>query len=207
MMCKAAASAMVAVLVCGSAAAGPLATDPNAWSDGTTTWCGTASVESFEGDLKADIDYCVYWWTRYPGTDYTPPVGHFVYAYQVYVTGTGPVKKLSVGMLAGNDAGNIADDAGLGDAGGHAPDSSFFTGPAPNYDAANWEWADADPLVTHSDGLVYASINAPRWWIGTVQNTGQAASGYVPSPSDVIPEPATLGLLALGLVAALRRRR
>jgi MYXO-CTERM domain-containing protein len=194
-------------LVCGSAAGGPLANDPNAWSDGTTTWCGTVSVQSFEGELKADVDYCVYWWSEYPGTDYTPAPGEFVYAYQVYVTGTGLVKKLSVGMLPGNDAGSIGHDGGLGEAGGHAPEAWFFTGAAPNSDTANWEWLDVDPLATHSDGLVYSSINVPQWWIGTVLNTGQAASGMVPSPSDLIPEPGALALLALGLVAAVRRRR
>jgi hypothetical protein len=206
-MRRAAVLAMLGVFLCGSVVAGPLATDPNAWNDGTTTWCGTTSVQSFEGDLKATIDYCVYRWDAYPGTDYTPTPGEFVYAYQVYVTGTGPVMKFSVGMLESNEANNIDHDPGLGDSGGHVPDHWHFTGTAPNLDAANWQWEDTDPLVTHTDGMVYSSENMPLWWIGTVHNSGQAASGYVPSPSDVIPEPATLGLLALGFVAAIRRRR
>ncbi|KPK84765.1 MAG: hypothetical protein AMJ81_04840 [Phycisphaerae bacterium SM23_33] len=198
---------MLTVFACGSALAGPLATDPNAWSYKGTTWCGSVSVESAAGELKADVDYCVYWWTDYPGTDYTPTPGEFVYAYQVYVTGTAPVMKFSVGMLESNEANNIGDDPGLGQAGGHAPDASFFTGAAPTLDAANWEWLDANPLETHSDGLVYSSINAPLWWVGTVHNSGQAASDYVPSPSDLIPEPGMMGLLVLGFVAAVRRRR
>lgn len=206
-MRRAALLAMLTVFVCSSALAGPLATDPNAWSDGVITWRGSISVQSVEGDLKADVDYCVYWWTEYPGTDYTPTPGEFVYAYQVYVTGTGPVMKFSVGMYESNEANNIGHDPGLGDAGGHVPDSSYFTNPPPALDAANWAWDEGDPLVTHSDGLVYSSINAPLLFIGTVHNTGQAASDLVPSPSDEIPEPATLGLLALGLVVAIGRRR
>jgi hypothetical protein len=162
-MRTAAISAMLTVFACGSALAGPLATDPNAWTWMGTTWRGSVSVESLQDDLKAEVDYCVYCWTEYPGTDYTPTPGEFVYAYQVYVTGTGPVMKFSVGMFEGNEANNIGDDPGVGEAGGHVPDSWFFTGGPLSANAANWEWADTGPLLTHSDALVCSSTKPPMW--------------------------------------------
>lgn len=197
---------LAGALVCGSAAAGPLATDfDNCWHDGQgTPWCGSVNVSSGQG-LTATIDYAVYRWWKYPGSDYVPPADTFVYAYQVYVTGANPTEVVywNVPMLPSNEAQAIDDDTGLGQAGGVVPVDALIDA---GKQAAWWKWDPA--LLTHSDGLVFSSVNMPRGdLIGYVENHGQYAFGIVPSPADDIPEPATLGLMAVGLLALLRRRR
>ena len=197
---------MAGMAWCGVALGGPLASEVNHYFDGTTHWCGTAAFDSGAG-LNGTIDYCVYQPNMYPaGGDYTPTPNEFVYAYQVYVTGSVPAVLFSVGMLDSNEANNLSDDLNNGQLGGDDPDLVYWTGSDPNLLAANWEWTTAG-LTTYSDVLVYSSINAPLWYLGSIQDGGQGASALVPSPSDVIPEPAALSLLALGVVAVLRRKR
>ncbi len=201
---------LVLLLLSGAALGGPLATDPNAAVYDGTTWHGSVDVlagPNAEGKyLRATIDYCVYapGMFSYPGQGYTPTAGEFVYAYQVFVDPNVEAFKLSVGMLASNEANNIGTWA---ISGGVDPNDLGFGGTPPNLDTAWWSWDPGLQPGENSVGLAYSSINAPLWWLGTIQNSGLAASGFVPSPSDVIPEPATMGLVLAGAIAALRRRR
>ena len=196
------------VLLCGSAWAG-LAADGNAYVDsegfawhGSTDFIGAGLNEG----LSATVEWCVYGPGDYPGTDYVADADEFVYAYQVFVAaGSAQVTKLSVGMLDSNEANDIGADETL--VSGTAPSSAFFTNPPPNLDTANWLWSSGLAADTHSRGLVYSSVNAPLLFIGTVHDGGKQVAGDLPSPSDVIPEPATLGLMAAGLLGLLRRRR
>lgn len=197
---------LAGAFMCGSAVAGPLATDfDNCWHDAQgTPWCGSVNVSSGAG-LEATIDYAVYRWWKYPGSDYVPPADTFVYAYQVYVNGApNPTEVVywHVAMLPSNEAQAIDDDPGLGEPGGVPPVQAQID---EGVDAW-WKWDPA--LATYGDGLVFSSVNMPRGdLMGYVENHGQFAFGIVPSPADDIPEPATLGLMAVGLLALLRRRR
>ncbi len=203
-------AALICLLISGSALAGSLADNPGfAYDDGSTVWCETVSLTS--GTLSVDVDYCVYTAgtaaVAFQGTGYAPTAGEFVYAYQADSSlGTAVLNSLSVGMLASNEANNIGT-FDLGD-GGTAPDTATFGGTPPNLDSANWSWLPSGGLLGVSSGLVYCSINAPMWWFGTAQNDTETATDFLPSPSDEIPEPATMTLLVLGTAAlAIRRKR
>lgn len=219
-MHKLAVFAIVAALLCGSALAGPLATDPNAYFDGTTLWRGQTTItDNFI--LTGVVDWCVYTpagWAASGYGGYTPTPGEFVYAYQIDNIGPAPITKFAVKMLDSNEANNIGvfDLPGDVSVNAIAPTLPFgFGGPAPNLDTANWRWQATNLMAGEtSEGLVYSSINMPLEYDCFVHNAGASAENIVAngdpgvaSPSDVIPEPATLGLLAAGLVALLRRRR
>jgi hypothetical protein len=198
---------MMLVGLCGTVLAGPLAEDPNVWFDGTTLWHGTTNMSAgpnAQGEyLNVDVDWAVYCAFQFHWDGYGPPPGEFTYAYQVYVNPQVGVFKFSVGMLEGNDADNI----GIFPLGaGVAPFLMGFGGTPP--DTANWDWASPGLLPgQNSVGLAYSSINAPLFFVGSIHNAGLQAAGMVPSPSDVIPEPATLVLAGVGAMMLLRRRR
>lgn len=193
--------------VCALAAAGPLASDPNALFYDGTLWRGSVVFDSGAGELQATVDYCIYAPGKfsYPGSGYTPTPGEFVYAYQIYSTGWKvPVITFTLAMLESNEANNIGDfDMGTG---GAATNNAWWDDPNSPM-TANWDWNPGMPNGVHSKGLAYSSINAPLWWIGTVTDGGYLDSQFVPSPSDVIPEPTALALLALGGAKLLRRRK
>ncbi len=191
------ASLLVLVLLSGVAYAGALATDPNALYYDGTTWCGSTLMQN--GNLKATVDYCVYGpgTFSYPGQGYTPTSGEFVYAYQVFVEGTTEVLTFAVSLDTSNAASNIGT---WSMSGGVAPDSMDLDS------EAYWEWYDGMFQGDKSVGLAFSSSHAPKWYDGGILNGGSAATNDVPSPSDVIPEPATLGLLLVGAIAGGWRR-
>jgi len=204
------AAVAATLLLAGSAWAGLLANHPLAYTDPDgATWHGSTPMAN--GNLSADIDWAVFapgvYIGAFPGTGYAPAADQFVYAYQIFSTGTAPVTQMTVNMIESNEANNISDDPVA--LAGAAPLLGGFGAPPPNLQTANWFFAG---LVggQNSDGLVYASVNMPVWdYAAIIFDDGLSAIGPVATPSDVIPEPATIGLLAFGLVigAALRRRR
>jgi hypothetical protein len=136
---------------------------------------------------------------------YTPGADQFVYAYQIFSTGALPVTQLAVNMIASNEAQNIADDAVL--ASGTVPPASWFGADPPELQTANWAFYGLTS-GQQSDILVYASVNMPVWDnLAYIVDGGTFANGPVPTPSDVIPEPATIGLLVVGGTFFLGRRR
>lgn len=199
------------LLLCSVAQAGVLATDPNALFYDGTLWSGSTVMEL--DALRATVDWCVYGPGQfsYPGLGYTPTSGEFVYAYQVFVEATTEVLTFSVGLLESNEANNIGTWA---ISGGVEPTSMGIQG-TPPFEEAAWNWGSEEEEPpsglqpgSNSVGLAYSSINAPLMYGGYIMNGGSSAVGEVPSASDVIPEPATLGLLLAGAIAAgLRRRR
>jgi hypothetical protein len=198
------------LLLAGSALGGLLANHPMAYTDPDgVTWHGSTAMAN--GDLSADVDWAVFapgvYIAAFPGTGYAPAADQFVYAYQVFSTGAGPVTQMTVNMIESNEANNVGDDPVA--LAGVAPLIGWFGAPPPDLQTANWAFAG---LVggQNSDGLVYASVNMPLWdHAAYIVNLGTFAVGPVPTPSDVIPEPATISLLASGLVigVVLRRRR
>ncbi len=185
-------AAAAALAFCGTALAG---LDPsNAYTDGGTTWVGTTNMA--KGQLEADVDWVV-----------NAPVlmngqMQFEYLYQVKSLDSLPVILLTVNLLPGNAVDEVLGCGSfLTQAGDIAPSGAFLSGSPPS--GANWNF---DGLVAGDDSyaLNYWSINEPRNSSGLIQNGGLYADGALPCP---VPEPASLSLLAVGLLALVRRRR
>ncbi len=204
-------TAAVIVGLAGSVLAGPLATDGAAYNDGNGpaagAWRGTTPMVGTGASvgLVADVDWCVYGPGSYPGTAYSPDANEFVYAYQISVGGTVAVTQLTVGMLDSNEANDIGSDATLVD-GVETPNPSFFLNPPPNLTEALWVFPGI-AVGDDTDALVYSSVNAPLMFGGSIIDGGKFVAGPLPSPSDLIPEPATMSLLALGAIGLIRRKR
>lgn len=207
------AQVLAVVLLASATALGGLATDSNAYDDGVNPqWNGSVHFYSTGGGdtIEADVEYTVYapGDFTYTGLGYTPTPGEFVYAYQVIPTaGSVDIKTFWVNMLASNEANNI----GSFTLGGIAPTSAFFGNADPqNLVSANWEFLGGILVNPSSSyGLAYSSINAPIMYVGFIQDGGLAGmpDSPLPSPSDEIPEPATMLVLAAGaLLAAFCRR-
>ena len=175
--------------------------DSNAYTDGGgVTWSGTKTLAN--DGLRADVEWLVNDRVLHGGEL------QFEYAYQLTIPAeaTKAVLKFSVGMLDSNEAQDIGSyQIDVGDI---APSDAFFGGPPPDLDTANWTFGGDGLLagdVTYA--LNYWSVNEPQWGLASLHDSGTIAGGILPSPSDEIPEPATLCLLAAGLIPALRRRR
>jgi hypothetical protein len=216
---RAAAVLLVVTTLSALALAGPLATDPNAYIDPNTNTPvqGTKTLSASDGQgntLSATIDYCVYGpgsfsygsYTTFAGTK-IPAANEFTYAYQVTtVGGTELMSSLWVNMIDSNEATDVGQFALSS---GVVPDDWYFAGTYPTLNTANWDFYPPNLAVGDgSCGLAYVSVNAPTWQMaGWIQDGGLSASELLPSPSDVIPEPATILLLAGSAIGLLRRGR
>lgn len=191
--------------VSGTLHAGVLADDTAAYTDGEGfQWKGTSVFDSGV-TLQVTVDWAVYAPGDFHFDGYTPTPGEFVYAYQADITGTSVLTKFTVYMMDSNEANNIGTFT-IGT--GRAPDTVDFQVPgSENLVAAEFWWSPGLAVGAASSGLVFSSINAPLDYFGSVTDHGESADGEVPSPSNLIPEPTTMGLIVAGLLGWVSRRR
>ena len=189
-------AALVVLVLAVSVQAGVLDGNSGAYIN----WTGSVAFDNGSG-ISGTMDYCVFRPGQFSDSGYTQGPSQFVYAYQLFSTGTDALS--SFAMMVQNAAhtpGTMADLPGVG-----ALSSIISAG-------AEVEWVFDSPGINtgqNSVGLVFQSPNIPEWLLGTVVDGGGFAYAYpLPAPSTEIPEPATMLLLgAGGAMAMLRRRR
>ncbi len=145
--------------------------------------------------VSADVDYAVF----APGTfPFADPSGgsHYVYAYQIDNLDT-DIVQFTVGVDGDETLGSIGS---IADGGSNSPTAVLYVGAGPT--SAAWDFSGFASGQT-SDVLFFTSAEAPELDSATV-SAAWANSHDLPSPS---PEPATLGLVALGVLSCLGRRR
>lgn len=165
---------------------------------------GFTGTQLFDDDffgftVSANVDYAVF----APGTfPFADPSGgtDYVYAYQIENLDS-DVNKLTVGLDGDEPLGSIGfiSDVGLTD-----PTASAYVGAGPT--SAAWDFTSPGALTINNSSAVlfFTSSAAPEWDSATV-DAAWANSQNLPSP---LPEPAALGLMAMGLgLACVRRRR
>ena len=225
---------IVSLLTAALAQGGILDGDLNAlpgWN-GTTLLSG---IDPIDGSYKvaADVDYAVYAPGQFNltfGAGSDPSGGtEYVYAYQMHNRSAGEssaIESLEVGL--DGDSGrpghfvepltdpsplplgyvSFLDDVLYGDF-GLDPDFSRAVPPSgpPSPTSMRWDFEQGQQATLlpgmSSDILLFTSPAEPEWDSATIDG-GFVASGDLPSPS---PEPATMGLLAIGAAALLKRRK
>ena len=197
------------VLMCSTCAWAALDTS-DAYVEGATTWAGTTTFDDGTHVLKGSVEWCVDWPA---GSVY----GHdlFKYKYQITVTGTSEVTLLSIPMLISNEADTITWALAPSPVTQIAPTDADFGGSYPALLSAYWTFGDNDPETPDelmpgdaSYELSYLSINKPINSLGSLQDFGLGAYAIpLPAPSNEIPEPATMGLLAFGAIGLISRRK
>ena len=161
------------------------------------SWSGSTAFS--DGDLSGTVDWAVFGPGDFPFSNYTPTSGELTYAFQVFSTGTDAISKFSLNLP--NTANNIGSFSDLtGDA---VTSTSLSVGVN-----AQWNFAGITQS-NNSEGLAISSIRTPINSFGLVLNGG-GFSAVIPLPTpslEEVPEPSTLGIIGLGSLLLMRRRR
>jgi len=195
---------LVFLFTAGSAMGGILQSDPN----GMAGWQGVQPFRSLMNILSVNIEYCVYetgtdfaasW-----GVDPTGGSGDYVYAYQIFNDLDPHPSPLMQGSLSsfsvkidGNEQIGVVSALG---GSGVSPSSASQT-------ATVVVWDFLNPTLNYpsvSDVLYFTSPFGPEAAFGAVSGSGLADQQPLPSAA---PEPATIGMLALGAFFICGRRR
>lgn len=192
---------LTAVAVLGLCGTAPAALDTsNVYTDGNgTTWTDTVTLT--DQTLSAAVEYCVNGRVLHGGEL------QFEYVYQITSLGTAPLTQFQLTMKSSNEAVDIGSHQI--DPGDIPPtEQDFNPKPPAEPDYAYWSFANLDLVAPETSyAMTYWSVNEPLLWLGSVINDSYTASGMLASPSNVIPEPVTIGLLTVGLLPLLRRRK
>jgi len=172
-------------------------------------WYGTVPYSN--SSLNGTVDYVVFgpgeFALAFPPstTSYHPPADELVYAYQIHSTGAAPTSALDVVIYADRSHDSIGSFPL--DSGGLPPTGNSFV-PSGAFDFATWNFAGI--TGSSSEGLAFASRNAPESLVGSLINHGLGATISLPSPSTSpfpVPEPSTVILLAVAAILLGSRRR
>lgn len=186
------AGVLVVLAVFVSGAYGSLVGDPAALTSGSQSF-GTPV-------WAATVEYAVYAPGMYPGAQ-ADKASDYVYAYQVFSDAASiyNLDQFSLSLATGAFVVHAGFDSTFGTLAGIDPLLSTFIGTPPS----TGTWALDIPAGQHSSVLTFASPNTYTLTSAIVANGGNGASHPLPSP---LPEPATISLLVLGGLAAIRRR-
>ncbi len=166
-----------------------------------------AFVDGFAGfTVNASVDFAVFapgaFGVAFPGLD--PSAGaDYVYAYQIINSDTPDASAIStftVGLDGDEPLGAIGF---IGAAFLVDPSGSSYVGIGPSSAAWDFTAPGVIPVDTESSILIFTSAAAPGLDFATVSGAW-SATRELPSP---MPEPAALGLVALGMgLISLRRK-
>ena len=153
--------------------------------------------------LQADVEYAVYAPGDYTGHDLSGG-NEYVYAYQIFNSSQSNVTVdfFSIGIMSGSYIDFIYTDTTYGTAGGNDPFAFNFPQSAGYAFISNsinpGQWSSV---------LVFTSIYSPMEGFGTISGGGLGDMGAFATPSlYTIPEPATIGVLALGAFVIPKKR-
>jgi hypothetical protein len=184
---------------------GSLETSGTAYFDGVTTWRGSTS---FEAPGNSNLKGTVYWAVFGPGdfpftpdetVPYEPTPGELTYVYQIFNLGTDNITLFKT--LMDNEADNIGWFSDLdNDVTGISPSSLELV-------PISAVWHFISPAIDQngsSVGLIFSSTNTPMLSTSLIADGGTTAEAEVPIPSaNLIPEPASMLVWLLGLVACI----
>jgi hypothetical protein len=187
--------ALVVLAFCASPVlAGPLATDANGMPG------FTGSVGFSNSTLVATMDYAVFAPGSYTGNSAFKATD-YIYAYQLFNTGSASVVSFTVGLSTGNGAFDALADPTYPQTGGIAPSSLVIQSSTDSVVATF-----GNPVITAGTGysqvVIFASPNAPTFGSASVVGFGLSDQHEAPTPT---PEPTSLALLGLLSVRLFRR--
>jgi hypothetical protein len=191
--------ALAALIICPAALASLDTT--YAYNDGEFTWAGTTELYAARPAdpsyfIDAMCEWCVDW---LPGSVYG--TDKFVYKYQLTMAeGSAELSQFGVGMLASNEANDISWNVL------NVDDVEPWFAEILGGNSAYWVFDAVQPGQTTAQ-LTYTSVNMPLMFGSNITDASVVGYGEVPSPSAFIPEPMTLGLLAVGALMMLKKRR
>jgi hypothetical protein len=172
-----------------------------------TSYFTTASDNGYIG---GKVDFAVYdsmGGNEFAGAGYAAPgAGRYTYAYQIFSDALSDDPMFYFGIF-GIGANAITDNSYIGSVddgtGGISPDSAYLKGNGPgDYDEAVWEF-DNGFLVADEHSWMLLLSSDHDWTAGSYV-VERVSDGETPIPN---PEPISLGLLGLGSLIALHRRR
>ncbi len=176
-----------------------LATDPDAYFDGTNTWQGSVALDNIAG-ISASVEFAVFegdtYNLNYAGDLGISVTGDYVYAYQILVNSqsTIPLDFYSVGIDPQVSVADVHLNPFAGIAGGIQTQFQSALSASVLYVFSTGIDGNTNP--PRSTVMVFSSDDGPTNGFGVISSgffAGQVDG--IPSP---VPEPATMALLISG---------